>query len=113
MEKVVAMYDIREIQKYIYRTQKVKDAMGASALVENIIERALEDAAKGYETELKWYDDKKGVLPFIEKDIAVQVLFIGGGNAYVLFQDAETCRKINQKMSRYVLEETYSLQLVS
>lgn len=29
MEKVVAMYDIREIQKYIYRTQKVKDAMGA------------------------------------------------------------------------------------
>ena len=60
--------------------------MGASALVENIIERALEEASKEYKTELQWYDDK-GVLPFEEKDLAVQVLFIGGGNAYVLFKD--------------------------
>lgn len=112
MKKVIAMYDIRGIQKYIYRTQKIKDAMGASALVENIIERALEEASKEYKTELQWYDDK-GVLPFEEKDLAVQVLFIGGGNAYVLFKDEGTCKKINKHMSRYVLEKTYSLQLAA
>lgn len=110
MGKVIAMYDIRGIQKYIYRTQKVKDAMGASALVEDIMEKALEEAATGYVTELQWYDDK-GAMPFEEKDIAVQVLFIGGGNAYVLFESADTCKTINKYMSRYVLEQTYSLQL--
>lgn len=113
MDKVIAMYDVRGIQKYIYRTQKVKDAMGASALVENIIERALEQAVKGYDAEIKWYDDETGVLTFAEKDIAVQVLFIGGGNAYVLFQNEDICRRINQCMSKYVLEETYSLQLAA
>lgn len=112
MEKVVAMYDIRGIQKYIYRTQKVKDAMGASALVENIIEDALKEATKGYEAELKWHD-KEEALPFVEKDIACQVLFIGGGNAYVLFQKEEICKEVNQVMSRYILEKTYSLQLAS
>ena len=112
MEKVIAMYDIRGIQKYVYRTQKIKDAMGASALVENIIERALEEASKEYKTELQWYDDK-GVLPFEEKDLAVQVLFIGGGNAYVLFENEHICQKINKHMSRYVLEKTYSLQLAA
>lgn len=112
MEKVIAMYDIRGIQKYIYRTQKIKDAMGASALVENIIERALKEASKKYKTELQWYNEE-GVLPFEEKDLAVQVLFIGGGNAYVLFENKSTCQKINKHMSRYVLEKTYSLQLAA
>lgn len=32
------MYDVRGIQKYIYRTQTAKDAMGASALVEKATE---------------------------------------------------------------------------
>lgn len=112
MEKVIAMYDIREIQKYIYRTQKVKDAMGASALVENMIERALEEASREYAVELKWHEDG-GALSFEEKDIAVQVLFIGGGNAYVLFESEDVCQRINKKMAKYVLEQTYSLQLAA
>lgn len=112
MKKVVAMYDIRGIQKYIYRTQKVKDAMGASALVENIIEDALKEATKEYEAELKWHD-KEEALPFVEKDIACQVLFIGGGNAYVLFRKEDICKEVNQVVSRYILEKTYSLQLAS
>ncbi len=108
MEKVIAMYDVRGIQKYIYRTQKAKDAMGASRLVEDIIKKALGKASEGYAAELKWEGQ-----PYEEKDIAVQVLFIGGGNAYVLFESAKTCRKINQCMSRYVLEQTYSLHLAA
>lgn len=42
--RILAMYDVRGIQKYIYRTARVKDAMGASLLVENIIYDALKTA---------------------------------------------------------------------
>ena len=40
-DSVLAMYDIRGIQKYIFKTTKVKEAMGASALVDTIIMDAL------------------------------------------------------------------------
>ena len=50
-QRVLALYDVRGIQKYIYRTSKLKDAMGASRLVEDIIFHALEDACKGLEAE--------------------------------------------------------------
>lgn len=112
--KVLAMYDVRGIQNYIYRTDKVQDAIGASYIVENIILEALENSVErekdvnSYQT--KWYD-KEGPLNFAEKNMDVQVLFIGGGNAYVLFRNKDLCIQINQKMSKYVLEHTYSLQL--
>lgn len=114
-ENVLAMYDVRGIQKYIFKTAKVKDAMGASALVENIISEALEEAVKSeashMQTELKWYNDKGPVKYEERKDLAIEVLFIGGGNACVLYRSEELCLKINRFMSKYVLEQTYSLQL--
>lgn len=114
--KVLVMYDIRGIQKYIYRTDKVKDAIGASYIVETVILNALKDAiahsdkVEQNRCQLKWYDEK-GPLEFLEEDLDIQVLYIGGGNAYVLFRDKELCVHINQMMSKYVLEHTYSLQL--
>ncbi|MBE5864581.1 MAG: hypothetical protein E7292_00015 [Lachnospiraceae bacterium] len=35
--EVLAMYDVRGIQKYIFRTNKIKEIIGASSVVENII----------------------------------------------------------------------------
>ena len=39
-KKVLAMYDVRGIQNYIYRTPHIKDAMGASIIIEDIIVNA-------------------------------------------------------------------------
>lgn len=113
-DAVLAMYDIRGIQKYIFKTTKVKEAMGASALVDTIIMDALNDAVEklGLEeqAELDWYDEH-GPIPYVEHGHAIQVLFVGGGNAYVMFETKELCLNINRHMARYILEETYSLQL--
>lgn len=116
-DKYLAMYDIRGIQNYIFRTSKVKDAIGASAIVEDIITDALSNAVqekkKGHPemtVQLEWYDEM-GPLEYSENDLWVQVLFIGGGNAYVLFKTEDLCKDINKLMSKYVLEHTYSLQL--
>lgn len=111
---VLAMYDVRGIQKYIFQTPKVKDAIGASFIVENIIARALQKAVgmlKVENVELEW---SSSCCPneYEENDILdVQVLYIGGGNAYVLYRDRELCVEINKKMAKHIIEETYSLQL--
>ena len=115
MSRKLAMYDVRGIQDYIYKTAKVQDAIGASAIVEDIISEALKDAVEKEELsyDLEWYDEN-GVLPYdVSKasDTDVQVLYIGGGNAFVSFQDEDICQRVNHRMSRYVLEKTYSLQL--
>lgn len=115
-KQVLAMYDVRGIQKYIFHTPKVKDAIGASYIVENIIANALKYAVKQLESkcknvELKWCS-KDGTYVYKENNnMDVQVLYIGGGNAYVLYRDRELCVEINKKMAKYTIQETYSLQL--
>lgn len=115
-KEVLAMYDVRGIQKYIFRTARVKDAIGASWIVENIILEALRDAEKKIgqsrevKVELKWCDEERWFYyPGEDKDI--QVLFVGGGNAVVMYSSEELCVEINRLMARYILEKTYSLQL--
>ena len=118
--KLLAMYDIRGIQDYIFRTTKLRDAIGASAIVEDILSNALEVAVKSareqgkqFSCELEWEDEANGRSKEFraedEKD--VQVLYIGGGNAFVTYRDIDLCRAINRLMSKYVIEATYSLQL--
>ena len=115
MSRKLAMYDVRGIQDYIYKTAKVQDAIGASAIVEDIILEALKDAVEKEELsyDLEWYDENGVLLYDVSKasDTDVQVLYIGGGNAFVSFQDEDICQRVNHRMSRYVLEKTYSLQL--
>ena len=116
--KVLAMYDIRGIQDYIYRTPHIKDAMGASLIIEDILKNALREACKNLklkpeETDLEWEkgEEEEEVKPFKMSEKAVQVLYIGGGNAYVIYNGNDLYRNINKIMSKYIIEHTYSLQL--
>ena len=118
-EAVLAMYDVRGIQKFIFRTNKVKEIMGASCLVEDIIGKALKFALEKEKAlecsviswEKKEDEDKEELVFLSNKEIQAQVLFIGGGNAYVLFRSRDLAVRVNKKMSRYILDHTYSLQL--
>ena len=115
--KVIAMYDVRGIQRYIYRTPHIQDAMGASSIIEGIIENALRNAADRLQIpedqmELNW-DNEEKPYPYRETDHRIKVLYIGGGNAYVEFSDADLCVSCNKLMARYILEKTYSLQLAA
>lgn len=115
-QSVLAMYDVRGIQKYIFRTEKVQDAVGASAIVENIILDALRYAVKSMtpspSMDEKWCHGKE-IFPFERGKAEVQMLFVGGGSAYVIFRDRELCLELNRRMSAYVMKRTYSLQLAA
>ena len=117
--QILSMYDVRGIQNYIFRTSALKDAIGASALVEDIFKKALDFSCKKVnlradEIQLEWTDEA-GPLMFDEalsESYKVNVLYIGGGNAYVVFESRELAIQISKMMSKYTMDNTYSLQLV-
>lgn len=115
-KEVLAMYDVRGIQSYIFKSNKAKEIIGASVIVANIITDGLkkykesmpEDEQKGYL--LDWKNDSP--TAFIDNsDIVVQMLFAGGGNAYLLFRTGEICSRVNHFMAKYLMDSTYSLNL--
>lgn len=116
---VLAMYDVRGIQAYIFRTNKVKDIIGASKLVDNIIRKAFSEASEKVFGEAKeqvviekWEEEKGEEIRFLsDETIRAQLLLIGGGNAYILYRSRKECEKVNKAMAKYILDKTYSLQL--
>lgn len=113
---VLAMYDVRGIQNYIFATNDVRDIIGASELVENIIMKGLSrivDSHPEWNSDkfiIQWTSDNE-VAFLSDESILMQVLFIGGGNAYVLFRDGKICETVNRELAKYVLDNTYSLNL--
>ena len=122
MGYVLVMYDVRGIQDYIFRTAKLKDAIGASFQVENIIAASLAQAVReqGISSErcaLDW-EDTENCRPIKLQNrewekMDVQVLYIGGGNGFALISSRELARQINNKMAYIVVAKTYSLQLAT
>lgn len=115
-KKVLAMYDVRGIQKFIFKSNVAKEIIGASKLIDQIITQGMiafidtlpSEQRTNYLTDWK-KDDPTAFLR--QENVQMQILFIGGGNAYVLFREGEICQKVNRFLAKYLLEETYSLNL--
>lgn len=115
-QEVLAMYDVRGIQSYIFKSNAAKEIVGASALVEKIITEGLQayirtlgpQEREGYMTD--WKNDAPEAF-LKDPTIEMQIMFIGGGNAYVLFRKGSVCSKVNRFLAKYILEKTYSLNL--
>ena len=114
-QQVLAMYDVRGIQSYIFKSNAAKEIVGASVLVEKIITEGLQEYVNIQEKKMSTYmmdwknDDPKAFLE--NQEIEMQIMFIGGGNAYVLFRHGRECEKVNQFLAKYLLDRTYSLNL--
>ena len=115
-KEVLAMYDVRGIQSYIFKSNVAKEIIGASRLVEKIVT----DGLRAYIETLKTAEQVKYMKDWETDDpeaflndpsVKMQVMFVGGGNAYVLFRTGEICQSVNRFLSKYVLEKTYSLNL--
>lgn len=128
-QQVLAMYDVRGIQSYIFKSNAAKEIVGASALVEKIITNGLREYVQAqkknegdkgivdtegatgisrYMTDWK-NDDPAAFLK--NPEVEMQIMFIGGGNAYVLFRHGSECKKVNHFLAKYLLDRTYSLNL--
>lgn len=89
---VLAKYDIRGIQSYIFRTNRLREIDGVSRLPERIITEASHEAQRITGVKPHWLDKN-------------------GGNGLAVFSDEETFIRFSKYMAEYILRSTYSLRL--
>lgn len=116
--QVLVMYDVRGIQDYIFKTNAAKEIIGASTLVEQIITDgisayigSLDEVRKKHYLKDWIHDDPRAFLD--DPSVEMQIMFVGGGNAYVLFRKGSECQRVTRFLGCYLLENTYSLKLVA
>ncbi|MBR2842800.1 MAG: hypothetical protein IKF06_05940 [Lachnospiraceae bacterium] len=128
---VLAMFDIRGKQKYIYNTSKMKEIIAASEIIRDCFKDYLYPAAIRYRNTLSTknrsaepaiynYEEERDQTFSFEafeqrmmgRQYIGEVVYSGGGNFLVLFQNEEICRNVNKAFSRAVLVGTASLRVL-
>ena len=118
---ILAMYDIRGKQEFIYKSNKIKEIVGASYIIRDCFKDYLYPAAgevqsKGlfcYE-ENGWEDfTPEGFERHLQEGYIGEVIYDGGGNFFVLYKDLEIYREVNRRFYRKLLEGTYSLRVLT
>ncbi len=109
MAKIV-LYDVRGIQDFIFRSNKIKEIIGASDLVRDLYKDGLKKVVEEM-PELNLDDVDLDCVQDFDVSKKMQVLYIGGGNASVYFSDDNIASEVSKNFSVYVLQSTYSLNL--
>ncbi len=110
---VLALYDFGSKQNYIYRTNKIKEISGASALLAGMYKEFSEILNK--EGISFVYDLTK---PFSMKEFEngkydAEVLYDGGGNLMALFRSKEQYIAANRIISMHLLKNAPGLNLIA
>ena len=134
---VLAMYDIRGKQEFIYRSGKIKEIMGASWIIRDLFKDYLYDAAIEYRNKhltedvadseigvqaIKGYDPNKEELDKFsfeefetnmksEKYVG-EIVYDGGGNFILLFKSKEVAVGVTEIFTKKVLKNTGSLRVL-
>lgn len=117
---ILAKYDVSGIQSYIFATNRLRENAGASYQVTRILEEFLPEAMEGALSDkgevktviTKW--DSQDSLSLPEDDgIQAEIVYIGGGNAVVLYRTKEQYIKVGQRLGRKVAENCQGLYLAA
>lgn len=117
--EVLCLLDTRQIQRFMFRSNTLQDALGASDLMNHIQRDAIEYALTHIDPPLPegtWdiCTDPDTVIPyFTDEKILFQLLTCTAGNAMFVARTGALARKIVRKVSRYYLDHTYSLNLAA
>ncbi|MTK06198.1 MAG: hypothetical protein F8N38_03790 [Hungatella sp.] len=119
-EIYLAAFDISGIQDYIFATNRLRENAGASILVTDILNVYLIQALKAVEKELP---DRKVLTNWIEVNyplnwtkengVCAEVIYIGGGNAIVAYENEEIYYLTRKELAKLVLEKCPSLTVTS
>lgn len=119
-QAVLAMYDVRGKQEFIFRTNKLQEIVGASWLIRDVFKDYLFPVAKGYEETEGIYsygkDEMFSADAFVNrinngKNIG-EVVYEGGGNFIVLFKDEDTFKEITYRFTKKIMEEVGTLHVL-
>ncbi len=101
--------DVSGIQSYIFGSNNLKHNLGASELVHQATHGWIREFLP--EPHNMRLDERLEDQPIEKGDIAAEVIYIGGGNALILFGSHETAYMFTQNLSRKALLEAPGLKL--
>lgn len=103
MSYVITEYDISGIQSFIFSSKGLKERVGASKIIHNILYTKLPKELN--QKADAWLKDGYDFMP--AKNESGRVIYIGGGNAMVIFRDRNSMRKVTRKIQEEIFNETY------
>jgi hypothetical protein len=130
---VLAMYDVRGKQEYIFRKNQIKEIVGGSCIIRDCFKDYLYPAAKKYRNDCMGKEDSadaiyqyqeegtQGSEAFdtqafrkrMEGNIYLgEVVYEGGGNFIVLYRDKTCCVEINKIFTKNVMMATETLKVL-
>ncbi len=114
-KETLCILDTRKIQRYMFANNSFGDTVGGSNLIKHILSDAIRFALKDYPSdEFDLNNDPDAPIPYFDNPrIKVQQIICAAGNALLLIRDGETAQKIIRKVSRYYLDNAYSLGMVA
>ncbi|WP_242772326.1 hypothetical protein [Brevibacillus parabrevis] len=113
---ILANYDVSGIQEYIFQSRRMKENIGASRIVGDVLKVHLPDILK------QQYPDDAGQRvicnwsgqPFslqANQAVMIEVIYVGGGNAFVAFRDVDDFHAVNEQLAKRLLERSRTLYL--
>ena len=118
-KEVLCIIDTRQIQRYIFHSNSLRDAVGGGMLIAHILPDALLNAISTVTPQLRpeEYDlrtDPEAEIPyFTDRGIQFQLMTCAAGNAMFLVRTGELAGKLIRKIARYYLDHAYSLNLTA
>ena len=110
MNYFLSIYDVRGIQDYIFKTNKMKEISGASILVRNKLFDLMKEILKD-DLDVKWESNiKNNNMPCLNHK--AEIIYIGGGNLVLLQKCTKSeVDKFNKTLQYEFVKATYSLSL--
>lgn len=119
---VLAMYDVRGKQKYIYRSRKLKEIQGGSLIIRDIFNDHLYKAANTVsgatgDTIYRYKEGEPFSFDAFEKRMSEgkyigEVVYDGGGNFFILYKDRDICKKVTAEFTKQVLVHASTLKVI-
>ena len=108
---VLALYDFRSKQEYIYRTNKIMEISGASELLKGAYDEFIKTADitdnKDSDFAMRNFDNNAACSHF-----SGEVIYNGGGNLMVLYKNHDEYIKANKAISKYIREKLFTANII-
>lgn len=124
-KKILALYDFASKQEFIYRTSKIKEISGASAMLSGIYKKfvkILKSNGITIKYDIDMYVENGKIVevnPFdindfeTNNEIDGEVLYDGGGNLMVLYKGKDKYIESNKLISVWLLKNCPTLSMIS